>query len=340
MPRLHLSGSRAMLRRATNAQPIWADTMQTATTWGLVSTIKAPEAAILDFAAHHLDIGAHRIHIYLDEDCPQARSALAAHPRCTVIVTDEAYWATRSKRPEAHQTRQTVNATRAYRRRPDVDWLAHIDVDEFLSPSIPLAEQLAALPATARTARVRPVEALAPVPDDIGATWFKACHLRQSPRNTQTEEIYPTFGALLNGGFLSHVAGKIFVRTGQEGLSLRIHNAFDDAGKIANEDELTQTLLCHFHAPSWQAWQQAYRYRLQSGSYRESLKGPPSLPMTMNTLFSAIEADGGESALRAFYDEVCTATPALRARLDAKGLLHRIDLDLDAKRARHFPSHA
>lgn len=314
--------------------------MQHATTWGLVSTIKAPADAILNFAAHHLDIGAHRIHIYLDEDCPEARIALAAHPRCTVTVTDEAYWAGRRKRPEAHQSRQTVNATRAYRRRPGVDWLGHIDVDEFLSPSIALSDQLAALPATARTARVRPVEALAPLPEDSGATWFKACHLRQARRNAQTEEIYPTFGALLNGGFLSHVAGKIFVRTGQDGVSLRIHNAFDDAGKIANEDELTQTLLCHFHAPSWQAWQRTYRYRLQSGSYRESLKGAASLPMTMNALFNAIEADGGEPALRAFYDEVCTATPELRERLAAKRLLHRIDLDLEATRARHFPAHA
>ncbi|HEY9039833.1 MAG TPA: glycosyltransferase family 2 protein [Roseovarius sp.] len=314
--------------------------MRHATTWGLVSTIKAPADAILTFAAHHLDIGAHRIHIFLDEDCPVARRALAGHPRCTVTVTDDAYWAKRRKRPETHQTRQSANATRAYRRRPGVDWLGHIDVDEFLSPSVPLSEQLAALPASARTARVRPVEALAPPPGDAGATWFKACHPRQSPRNAQTEEIYPSFGALLNGGFLSHVAGKIFVRTGQDGLSLRIHNAFDSAGKIANEDDLTQTLLCHFHAPSWQAWQRAYRFRLQSGSYRPSLKGAPSLPMTMYALFTAIEAEGGKDALRAFYDEVCTATPSLRARLQAHGLLYRIDLDLDAKRARHFPDHA
>ncbi|PVA11857.1 glycosyltransferase family 2 protein [Pelagivirga sediminicola] len=316
--------------------------MNHATTWGLVSTIKAPAQAILNFAAHHLDIGAHRIHVFLDEDCPPARHALAAHPRCSVTVTDDAYRAKRRKRPDAHQARQTVNATRAYRRRPGVEWLGHIDVDEFLDPSVPLAEQLGALPAAARTARIRPIEALAPLPGDEndGGTWFKACHPRQSPRNAQTQEIYPTYGALLNGGFLSHVAGKIFVRTGQEGVSLRIHNAFDDGGKIENEHELTQTRLCHFHAPGWQDWQQSYRYRLQSGSYREGLKGAASLPMTMNALFRAIEADGGEPALRAFFDEVCTATPAFRARLDAHGLLHRADLDLDAKRARHFPDAA
>jgi hypothetical protein len=314
--------------------------MAQTTTWGLVSTIKAPSEAILNFAAHHLDMGAHRLHIFLDEDSEEARRALSAHPRCTVTLTNDAYWASRRKRPEKHQARQTVNATRAYRRRPGVDWLGHIDVDEFLWPEDgTFAHQLAALPTGARTARVRPIEALAAM-DGTAPKWFKGCHLRQAVRNTQTEDIYPTFGALLNGGFLSHVAGKIFVRTGQDGISLRIHNAFDEGGKIANENDLDQTHLCHFHAPSWEAWQRAYRYRLAAGSYRPDLKGAASIPATMNTLFIAIEEDGGEAALRAFYDEVCTATPALRVRLDAHNLLYRVMLDLDVKRARHFPDFA
>lgn len=315
--------------------------MRQAITWGLVATIKAPCEDILNFVAHHLEIGAHRIHVFLDEDSPDARRALAAHPRCKVTLTDDAYWAGHRKRPDKHQARQTLNATCAYRGRPDADWLAHIDVDEFLHPTgASIADQLAALPQDARTARVRPIEALA-APNSSGASeWFKGCHPRQSQRNAQTEEIYPTYGALLNGGFLSHVAGKIFVRTGQEGVSLRIHNAFNSTGAIPNDHDLTLTRLCHFHAPSWEAWQRNYDYRLASGSYRPDLKGTPSIPTTMNALFHAIENEGGETALRAFYDEVCTATPALRARLEEHDLLHRIDLGLTAKRARHFPEFA
>src|SRR5690554_3668426 len=315
--------------------------MRQAITWGLVATIKAPCEDILNFVAHHLEIGAHRIHVFLDEDSPDARRALAAHPGCTVTLTDDGYWAGHRKRPKKHQARQTLNATRAYRSGPGVDWLAHIDVDEFLHPAgASVADQLAALPQNARTARVRPIEALA-APESGGTPeWFKGCDPRQSPRNAQTQEIYPTYGALLNGGFLSHVAGKIFVRTGQEGVSLRIHNAFDLDGAIPNDHDLTQTRLCHFHAPSWEEWRRSYEYRLASGSYRPDLKGTPSIPTTMNALFHAIENEGGETALRAFYDEVCTATPVLRARLEEYGLLHRIDLDLTAKRTRHFPEFA
>ncbi|MEX1235096.1 MAG: glycosyltransferase family 2 protein [Roseovarius sp.] len=306
-------------------------------TWGLVSTIKAPADAILNFAAYHLEIGAHRLHIFLDEDCPEARRILRRDPRCTVTVTNEDYWQRRRQnRPAKHQARQSANATRAYRRDAGVDWLGHIDVDEFLVPGdLPLADQLAALPGAVRTARIRPIEALAQ-PGGGAPQWFKGCHPRQSPRNAQSEEIYPTYGALLNGGFLSHVAGKIFVRTGLDDVSLRIHNAFDAGGRMPNDVDLDGMRLCHLHAPSWEAWQNAYRYRLAAGSYRPDLQGPASVPTTMNALFTAIEADGGEDALRRFYDEVCTATPELRSRLAAHGHLHRIDLDLDAARARVF----
>ncbi|WP_138179481.1 glycosyltransferase family 2 protein, partial [Roseovarius indicus] len=156
--------------------------MSSLPTWGVVSTIKAPAADILNFAAHHLDLGAHRVHVYLDEDNPQARDHLSAHPKCRVTVTDDAYWSRRAKgRPGTHQPRQTANATHCYNRNPQVDWLAHIDVDEFLWPAAPIADQLAALPSETRSARVHPIEALAPDPDDPppkGQIWCKG-HARQ-----------------------------------------------------------------------------------------------------------------------------------------------------------------
>jgi len=58
----------------------------------------------------------------------------------------------------------------------------------------------------------------------------------------------------------------------------------------------------------------------------------------MHALLRSLEAEGGEAALRRFWEEVCVATPGLRARLAAHGHLHAIALDLDAARARHFPA--
>ncbi|SFO20527.1 Glycosyl transferase family 2 [Roseovarius lutimaris] len=316
-------------------------------TWGVVATIKAPARDILSFAAHHLDLGAHRVHVYLDAPNEAAEAALRAHPKCRVILCDEGYWRRRRRkgRPDAHQPRQSLNATHCLNRRPQVDWLAHIDVDEFLLPDRPLSAQLAALPAETLSARARPIEALAPDPADPpqdGQQWFKSCARFQGRRREETNDIYPTFGPHLNGGFVSHVAGKVFVRTGLENISLRIHNAFVDNVMDDRPVELAETRLCHLHAPSWEHWQSAYAYRLRHGSYREGLKAAPMIDgagLNMHALFSLLEADGGETALRRFFDEVCTATPDLRARLAAHGHLHSVALDLDRKRALHFPDH-
>jgi hypothetical protein len=317
-------------------------------TWGVVATIKAPARDILDFAAHHLDLGAHRVHVYLDAPNAEAEQALRDHPKCRVILCDEDYWRRRRRRagrPEMHQPRQSLNASHCLQRRPQVDWLAHIDVDEFLWPEVPLPAQLAALPDDALSARVRPIEALAPDPDDPppeGVAWFKSCARLRGQRRVETEAIYPRYGAHLNGGFLSHVAGKVFVRTGVPGVHMRIHNAFRGREMDANPSEMPATRLCHLHATDWAHWRATYAYRLAQGSYREGLKpaAPGGAGLNMHALFQMLEAEGGEAALRAFYDEVCVATPDLRARLKGYGHLHAIALDLDAKRARHFPKAA
>jgi hypothetical protein len=317
--------------------------MSASPTWGVVATVKAPARDILDFAAHHLELGARRVFIYLDADNPQARAALKSHPKCRVTVTDDSYWRRRGKdRPEMHQPRQTANATHCYNRGPGVDWLAHIDVDEFLWPARPLPEQLAALPAEVRSARAHPVEALAPDPDDPppeGVTWCKGHARHHGPRRAQTNAIYPTYGEHLNGGFLSHVAGKVFVRTGHEKVSLRIHNAFFDKVQDPAPARLDDTRLVHLHAHAWDHWQETFRFRMAHGSYRAGLRAAPmpdGVALTMNQLFAMLEDEGGEEALAAFYREVCTATPELRARLDAHGHLHAVRLDLDAKRRRQF----
>ncbi|NCQ23835.1 MAG: glycosyltransferase family 2 protein [Rhodobacteraceae bacterium CG17_big_fil_post_rev_8_21_14_2_50_63_15] len=318
--------------------------MSSAPTWGVVATIKAPARDILNFVAHHLDLGAHRVHVYLDAANPEAEAALRSHPACRVILCDDAYWQRRRNgRPRAHQPRQSINATHCLNQDPEVDWLGHFDVDEFLWPARPLAAQLAALPARTLSARIRPIEAMASDPADPpppGLRWFKACAVPADRRRQETDAIYPVFGPHLNGGFLSHVAGKVLIRTGPTGLSLRIHNAFRNGLKDDAPADLPETLLCHLHAADWEHWWETYRFRLSDGSYRSELKPAPlsgGTGLNMNALFQKLEQDGGEAALRQFFAEVCTANPDLRSRLEALGHLHLHALDHDAKRKRHFP---
>ena len=304
--------------------------------WGVVATVKAPLREIMGFAAHHVEAGAHRVYLYLDDADAAQAEALNAHPRLRVTVTDDTYWQKRGRRPEKHQVRQTRNVRHALNRRQEVDWLAHIDVDEFLVSDQPLGAVLCALPPDCLCARVRPVEGLAN-PGGGPPVWFKAFPLPHAERRAAAKAVFPTYGAQLNGGFLSHVAGKLLFRTGIDGLRAQIHNVFLDDRKNPGEVELVGVELAHLHATDWDRWQAHYSYRHAHGAYRSELK--PAIDRahggeTMHELLARLEAAG---ALRSFFEEACTATEARREALASHGLLRRYDLDLDAKIARHFP---
>ena len=81
--------------------------------WGTVTTTNAALPEILDFAAWHLELGAHRLYLYLDDDNPEAQAVLSAHPKIRVFRTDEAWWTKRNGRPVKHQVRQGANARHA-----------------------------------------------------------------------------------------------------------------------------------------------------------------------------------------------------------------------------------
>ncbi len=303
------------------------------TTWGLVATIKAPPAETLAFAAWHLEQGARRLFIYLDDANAQAADHLAAHPGCRVTLTDDAWWAKRGRRPEKHQVRQSRNATHAYRRAGDVDWLAHIDVDEFLIPSRPVAGVLGDLAQDILCARVRPIEALA----DGDGTAFKGFIPAGPHRLPLVQALYPTYGRHIRGGFVSHLAGKVFVRTGHDRMKLRIHNVFLDEAMNPGETELPQIELAHVHAKGWEKFIGSFRFRLQHGSYRAGLEPGKQSGQMMHEMLARLDAEQGEAGLRDFFDEVIADTPRPRDALSAQGLLRRVDLPLDALRQKHFP---
>lgn len=306
--------------------------------WGVVSTIKAPVEDILNFCAHHLDLGAHRLFIYLDDDNQEAYRLLSDHPKVRPVLTDDSYWKRRGmKRRVKHQSRQFENARHAYRRASgQVDWLTHIDVDEFLWPEGHISDQLAALPQDCLCARLRPWESLA---SDDALVHLKGFSIPMPRRRAETEAIYPTFGTHLNGGFLSHVAGKMMYRTGVDGLKVQIHNVFVGEDMNPGQVELTGTKLLHLHAKTWDEFYSAFHFRLEKGSYRSELK--PNKPreeggLSLHELFNLLHEEDGQAGLRAFYDAVCSAQPELIARLKAHGLHMAVDLDLPRKRRAQF----
>ncbi|WP_298912756.1 glycosyltransferase family 2 protein [uncultured Roseobacter sp.] len=306
--------------------------------WGLCATVKASAKDILRFAAFHLSAGAHRVHIFLDAPNPDAFAHLKAHPKCRVTLCDDTYWRRRGgKPPVKHQVRQSRNATHCYQRASDLDWLIHMDVDEFLIAEKPLWQHLSQLPVTCLTARIRPMEALAQLQPTGETMAFKRFVPNGPDRLSTVKALYPTYGQYVRGGFLSHVAGKLLVRTGRNDIEVRIHNIFQSDTMNPAEAALTDVTLAHVHAATWDTWRAAYDYRHIKGAYRADLAPAESGGVTLHDFLAQLVQSRGDSGLRHFFDEVCADTPDHRARLQAHDLLAEHRLDLDAHVNQHFP---
>jgi hypothetical protein len=94
---------------------------------------------------------------------------------------------------KTHQLRQAYNASRSYRVSA-MDWLVHIDVDEFLLCKTPLTERLASAQHDAAFVRIHPAEMMASDTDSFnGTAYFKRTRKHAKQRKSVLETLYPTF---------------------------------------------------------------------------------------------------------------------------------------------------
>lgn len=298
--------------------------------WGIVSTIRAPALDITRFVAFHLDLGAAQIDIYLDEPNAKTAAYLAQQPAVRLIQCDAQYWHGKPEKAQRnHRLRQAFNATQSYK-TAQVDWLTHIDVDEFILPDQPLAHQLATVPDHLPFTRMRPAEMLAQSDPWQGPSHFKLTRRELGHKTGVLEDIYPDIGAAVHQGFLSHTSGKIFARTGLNGIRLGIH-AMKKNGVKSKGHVLADTHIGHAHAPSWDAFRRQFDFRMNAGSYRKLT----SDKIELWDVFHAVLDHDGPAGFRQFFAQLCEATPDHLQRLASHDLLLTASLDLDEK-VRHW----
>ena len=302
-------------------QPVQTDPAQLR--WGIVSTVKAPLHRVAQFIAFHLDLGAHRVHIHLDVP-DQALADRLSHPKVRFIQCDDAYWDGKPNRARStHQMRQVYNATRVYR-MTQLDWLAHIDVDEFILSPKPMPELLARVDVDASHVALKPVEMM----DSTGDPH----HFKRSASSSQRGQIYPTFGDHVPGGFIGTRSPKIIARRGLAEVRLGIHALRHFADVVPGAASLPGVELGHAHAPDFDTFKRHMTYRLAKGSYHDR-NGEAN---RRGHLIRMLMEDPDPDALRMFHTELCVPTDKRLALLAAHDLLRSETLDLDAKVARFF----
>ncbi len=290
------------------------------TTWGICTTVKAPAAQVQAFVAYHLGLGA--AHIWLHFDDPDDPAAgLFDHPAITVIRCSDAYWMDYiGRRPPKHQNRQARNMQRIYA-LTDLPWIAHIDVDEYITSQTDIGTALGRTPPDQPMLRMAPWEALhdPALPDDI----FTARHFRAALNGKHNAaaraRVFGEYAALLSDGVLSHSAGKCFFRTGLARFEPRLHGAFRAGERVQGVPFSDDIQLLHFHAQDPAPWRNRLTFRLTRGAYQFN-------PPLQEWLLAADPA-----AIDRFYLETQTATPETLARLRAEGALREVTLSLRQK---------
>ncbi len=284
--------------------------------WGVCATLRAPVGQVLAFAAHHLGLGAARVWLHFDDPDDPAADAAAGLRGVAVVRCDGAYWrALCGRRPALHQQRQMRNIGRICA-RTRLDFVLHIDADEFLVADRPVAECLADLDPERPILRVEPWEALhdpALPPGPLSARHFR----RALPAGAAAAAI-GRYAALLPQGMLSHTVGKCFFRAKVPGLVPSIHGARIEGERAPGGRFHHDLALLHFHAPDPAAWKAALPFRLTKGAYQ------------FNPALQAHLAAADEAEIDAFYHAVQTARPALLDLLRAADALRETDLCLDA----------
>lgn len=214
--------------------------------YSIVSTMLEDPAIVAAFVAHHLQMDADRIFIFLDAARPEVEAILAPLPRVRTTVCDDAYWkASRfGHRPDHVVRRQLANAEQAgdWARS---QWLVHIDSDEFLQQSGSLGRELGDLPPAVNLVRIRNLERVLTTGLNP-TTIFQGVFRDQITAGKADEErVYGPAARYLRNGLTGYVRGKTATRIGS-GVPMKLHPPLGTDPDDSAIHVASSTCLYHF----------------------------------------------------------------------------------------------
>lgn len=214
--------------------------------WSTVTTAKEPTANLQAFVAWHLAIGASEILIYLDDPADTAPASFTHLPQVKFIRCDQPYWDTyNAPRPTGIRKRQIFNATNAYYMATS-EWILHVDIDEFVYMNGCINTFLQNLPSENNQISMRPVERIF-MPDEVNQPYtdiFRVAVEQKTPK--WLSKIYAN-PEQMPYGFMGHINGKTFVRTGLSAVNIQVHRVEID-GEIPAPNYCTNMHLLHLYS--------------------------------------------------------------------------------------------
>ena len=309
--------------------------------WGIVTTADAPVSLLIAHAAHHLTAGAGEVHLYLDSapDPAEDLAPLRCLPGVRVTVADRAWWRGQGRRqPRLHQVRQTHNATAALS-ATGMDYLIHLDIDEYLWQWEPLAEELSLLPEGhfLKIGNIERVHAAADPGTDIFSPLFRLPESLVTGREAAEEDLRN--GGLTRQGLTGHSSGKAASPAGL-GYTAGIHRPRLSArrGGLYPRHRLSESAtILHFDGVTPLDW---LHKLLRKG---EALERDPQSPAAEERArqVEALMACGPDlAAALALYDRLKRLDPAREATWRGEGRVIEVPFDPARAIAELLPGHA
>lgn len=287
--------------------------------WGVVATVNEPEPLLRAFVAYHLALGASEVVLHLDvPDEGLARRLKQAGAGVIVHQPAPEDLATRRPTPE----RQARNAALTYA-ATGVDWLLHIDADEFLWEAGRVLEALAAAPPDVMALGVAPLDRVwrtAAPPQTIFDGLFRG--LAPGGSEGALRRIYGPALDFLDRGIAGNGAAKFFVRTGRQ-LRMGVHEPTDKEGRAVLSRLLPGGALLHFDG----ATPAHYIAKLQRKIRQQPAWPDFPAPGRRAQLRAVWEAGGDQRRLEALTRAAKFLTPEQEEALTALGLLLRLPFD-------------
>ncbi|MDU9007139.1 glycosyltransferase family 2 protein [Sedimentitalea todarodis] len=301
--------------------------------WAVITTCAEPKRLVEAFIAHHLAIGAHEIVLFFDDPADGLAETFSQIPRVTCISCDAAYWTKRRPRkgrPSGHRQRQTHNAEYAARNLCESEWIAHIDVDEFLlARSVrSISEMLGRVPETLDAVRVLPAERM------FAGSWLPGkmdlsgiFKLKPEWASDWGKELYGAdLGELFPNGFQGHEVGKSFKRRRNREARLNIHFVRKDGENIPEHKvEQDEAVLLHMFPVSFEDWVGKYERRIDDPVYFNSM---PDHAQKRYSIYRKARERSSEGTVRELFEALSVLPADSPARASRPGLFLRANLDV------------
>lgn len=319
----------------------------------IATTVKAAPATIRQHVDYHLGIGVRSLHLFLDDPPPEDVEYLRQrYPRqVTLHVCDTDYWRDVHgiDRPESVEARQRTNADHALTlaRRAGDEWIAHLDIDEYVwTAGDSLPQLLAAVPRDCNVLRMDVLEAIPAeleIRDLSTIRHFKSLPFDLEPGDAQYEPAERLRRALVltsakvalnlahaagisaarhgfHNFYNAHTMGKCFTRVSDAVRSLRLHFPWFQPGTPVRVHATRRIRMMHFESCSFSDWVSKWQRR----SSREGFAA--ALDRRQQVIFGQFAACAGDARkLEALYRNLYFYSAAELGLLRFMGLVESID---------------